>query len=68
MIGAIDISLGLGTTWRCFSVLRIHLACRAAYNVTSRHAKMMYSGMRVFRVTVTFGSPATLAQRGVFAS
>ena len=26
-----------------------------------------YSGTRVFRVTVTFGSPATLAQRGVLA-
>ena len=28
----------------------------------------MYSGTRVFRVTVTFGSPATLAQRGMLAS
>ena len=28
----------------------------------------MYSGTRVFRVTITFGSPATLAQRGVFTS
>ena len=33
-----------------------------------RKDKEMYSGTRVFRVTVTFGSPATLAQRGVLAS